>query len=488
MVFSVRNSTLVLLSALIVAGCQSSHRPSQKSSVNTVQAEVLLVEESTRLVSVTYSGTIRAELNSTLYSKVMGKVESVSVNVGDRVTRGQRLLSIDSRELSSAVQMAEANIAASRAGENSAKSAAAMESATSKARIAQAESAVQQAKAALVAAEAQRDLAKNGPRPQEITQAELAVSQAESQHRLAQEDLDRARRLESEGIIPRKDLDAAQTRFDVTKAQLDSARKSLEMAFEGTRKEQLRTAEQGVAVARANVKRAEAAVVEAKAAAMMVSVRQREVESARAQVQQSSAAASAARVSLGYATISAPFDGVITSRTADPGLLTGPSVPLLVMEGGELRLEVSIPENDIGRLSIGDAATITIDGKSGKSWIGHLKELSPQGDSQSHTFIAKFGIKSPEDLRSGTFGRANVATGDPVRSIWVKSNQIIAREGLKYVFTVAKDDIARLTLVTTGTTSGDFTQIRSGIKAGDRMIASNTSAVKDGDKVQAVTK
>ena len=70
---------------------------------------------------------------------------------------------------------------------------------------------------------------------------------------------------------------------------------------------------------------------------------------------QAEAELDAARVALDYATLSAPFAGLVTERRADPGSVATPGAPLLTLEReGNLRLETSIDESRLGLVRIGE--------------------------------------------------------------------------------------------------------------------------------------
>jgi len=321
--------TLVFLAAVLaVAGCgpdvpsSSLSGPAQAVSVpiDTVQAiDGPTIFEAT--------GNVKARLNAVLSSKVMGRVVSVLAKEGDRVKAGSLLVTLDTQELAAGVDVAEANLRASQAGVASARTARDMESKTSDAKIAQANAALTQSKAALAGAQSKLDLALAGPRAQEREQAHLAVVQAESSLKLAKTNLDRISSLTHEGAMPQKDLDQAQSAYDVALAQRDSAVQSEKISQEGTRSEDIRTARDGVSQAQAAVRQAEANLVQARAAALETRVRSEEIHSALAQVSQSEAALRSAEVTLAYASIAAPFDGWIVHRSVDPGSWQLPARP-----------------------------------------------------------------------------------------------------------------------------------------------------------------
>ncbi|HRK22467.1 MAG TPA: biotin/lipoyl-binding protein, partial [Fimbriimonadaceae bacterium] len=290
----------------LLAGCaddsDTTKSTSQVPEAVEVGTLVVMPVEAPQFYEAT--GTLKAQFNATLSSKVMAHVVGVNAREGDEVRRGQILVSLDSRELAAGVDLARANLNASQAGVSGASTAREIESRTSAARIAQSEAALAQAKAAANAAQSQLDLALAGTRSQEKVQARLAVVQAESSLKLAKTHLDRVSTLVSQGAMARKELEVAQNAYDLALAQRDTAIQAEKIAEEGSRAEEIRTAREGVAQAQAAIRQAEANVKAAKAAALQTRVRTEDIRAAQAQVRQSQAALRSAGVSLAYATLS----------------------------------------------------------------------------------------------------------------------------------------------------------------------------------------
>jgi multidrug resistance efflux pump len=387
---------------------------------------------SARLITAAYSaaprwleatGSVRAQLEANIATKVQGRVMEVYVHEGDRVRRGQPLLTLDARDLEAGIAQAEANRRASVVGYDNARVTAQMEASTSAARIAQAEAQVTNAEAAVQSARARKDLVRSGPRRQEKVQAGLAVAQAQSSLTLAETNLRRMTSLFSQGAVARQQVDVAQNQYDLAKAQYDTAVQSRSIAEEGSRQEDIRSAEEAVRQAEAGLVEARAGLREARAGALQVNVRRQQIRGAQAQIGQSDAAVRLARVTRDYATINAPFDGIVTQRLADPGALASPGVPLLTVQGGPIRLEAVVPEGALASARKGAAVPVSLDALPGKALTGRISEVAPQGDAQSHTFLVKIDL--PASLaRSGMFGRARFRTArtaacfSPARRWW----------------------------------------------------------------------
>lgn len=99
---------------------------------------------------------------------------------------------------------------------------------------------------------------RRGSRAQQIASAESAVRLAEANLRDAQTELNRQRILFEGGATAKASLDAAQTRYDVNKAQLESAQQNLSLVREGATNEQIQQAEESVNQARSQLIQAQA--------------------------------------------------------------------------------------------------------------------------------------------------------------------------------------------------------------------------------------
>jgi RND family efflux transporter MFP subunit len=455
-----------------------------KSSTAPVRVAIATVrlEDTVKVYEAT--GTVKPKFNSALSSKVLARVVAVNVREGDSVRKGQVLVTLDSRELRSAVSMAEANRNATSVAIQNAEAAYLMELRTSAARVAESEAQVGQAKAALAIANSRLDLARAGTRTQEKAQASLAVNQAASNLKFAAKELERAQRLVDEGAVPRRQLDVAQNAYNLAKAQHDSAIEAEKIAVEGSRSQDIRAAEEAVVQAEAAVRQAEAGLKSARASTMMVRVRSGDIQAARAQAKQSSAALESAVATAGYAAVTSPFDGRVVRRHVDPGTMAAPGAPMLVLEGEELRLEAIVPESVVGHVSLGSMAPVLLESLSSATFDSKTVELVPQGDSASHSFLARFSLPKDIRLKSGMFGRVQIPIGRQ-RRILIPESASWEVEGLRYVYVVNVESIARLRIVTVGQQFGNRLQVLTGLSEGEAIVIGDLGKVQDGTLVEA---
>jgi membrane fusion protein, multidrug efflux system len=202
-------------------------------------------------------------------------------------------------------------------------------------------------------------------------------------------------------------------------------------------------------------------------------------------IAQAEAAADAARTLLGYTKVAAPFSGVVASKKADPGSMAVPGVPLFVVEDPRRRrLEASVSEAYLSVLKVGAPVRVVLDDAPDREIQSAVAEVVPVIDPGTRTFTVKVDLPSGVG-RSGQFGRLRFAAGRgtvlavPQRAI----THVSGSEGV-YVLAAA-DNVAHLTVVTTGARFGDRVEVLSGLSPGTRVAVSPLDRITDGVVVEA---
>ncbi len=288
-------------------------------------------------------------------------------------------------------------------------------------------------------------------------------------------------------VLDRRDLDAklrlaeaAQTEADgaVTEAEnaMASASANLELARVTHKRFQDLLAK--ASVSQQEFDESQARLKSAEAALQMAISKRRQLEARRSQ---SAAEISAARVALGYATLIAPFDGLVTQRNADPGSMASPGAPLLIIEREDsLRLETAIDESRQNVVRIGEIVAVEIDGVD-HPISGRIAEIIPSVDSVTRTLTAKIDLPPMVGIRTGMFGRASFAAGKR-EALVVPQSAILERGQIRCVH-VVEGDTARLRLVTVGEAQNDSREILSGLEAGERFVVAPPPLLADGGRV-----
>ena len=211
----------------------------------------------------------------------------------------------------------------------------------------------------------------------------------------------------------------------------------------------------------------------------MATARRAQVQSKIAQAEQEERAA---RITLAYASIAAPFAGVVTAKSVEPGNLAAPGAPLLTLEReGAYRLQVEVDESKLAAVRTGRGARVTLDAFS-RSFDGRVAEVVPQVDAASRAYTVKIDLPAIAEMRSGLFGKAAFSMGS--REVVAVPEAAVQQRGqLQSVF-VIENGAARTRLITTGGRNQDAIEVLSGLSVGERVAIDPAPALADGAPVE----
>ncbi len=220
--------------------------------------------------------------------------------------------------------------------------------------------------------------------------------------------------------------------------------------------------------------------------------------SAEAQVATAEADRDAARLRLGFATLTAPDAGLISARAVQPGQIVSSGTDLLrLIRQGRLEWRAELTETDLTRVPIGSAVELASPG--GQTILGRVRAVSPALDPETRTGILYADLPAPGDLRSGMFAQGQILLGATTAAV-LPREAIVFRDGFPYVFvaqaaadqagqTRSRDQEAFNVVqrrITVGARRGDFTEIQSGLKPTERVVVRGAGFLSDGDLVREV--
>lgn len=191
-----------------------------------------------------------------------------------------------------------------------------------------------------------------------------------------------------------------------------------------------------------------------------------------------------ARATFDYADITAPFSGRVLERRVDPGALATPGVPLLVVaDEGMLRVEAAVEESRAGGIAMRDEADIELEALR-TPIVGKVVEIVPNVDVTTRAFLVKLDLPAEAgSLRPGSFARVAFRMGTRPRLV-VPTTAVTTFGALDRVF-VATGEQARLRMITLGEVQGSWTEVLSGLVAGERVVNAPGGDLRDGARVEA---
>jgi len=210
-------------------------------------------------------------------------------------------------------------------------------------------------------------------------------------------------------------------------------------------------------------------------------------DAAKYQYDQALAGASMTRKSLDECRIVAPISGLVTFKFGNEGELTGPQSPypiFIIEQMGAVKLEVDLPEEAFGNLSIGSRSIVTVDAIPGQSFEGTISKISPSVNPLSKTFKVAIELANPDmKLRSGMTARSKVIQKARANAIYAPKAAFLPGEDGYFVYKVVAGTI-RKTKVNIGIEGDDKIEITSGLALGDQVVTVGQTGLKDGMAVK----
>lgn len=211
-------------------------------------------------------------------------------------------------------------------------------------------------------------------------------------------------------------------------------------------------------------------------------VTQQEFDAAQARFRVSDATVTEAQTMLGYAKVTAPFDGIITAKRADVGDLAAPGKPLLELEDpATLRFEADVPDALISKIKLQEKLAVRLS-LANSTVEAAVSEIAPAADTASRTFRVKLDLPASPDLRSGQFGRVAVPVAQ-VNALRVPTSAVNVRGQMEIAFVVTNQH-AQMRLVKTGKQLDGAVEIVSGLSNGEQLVVDGADKLLDGQPVE----
>jgi RND family efflux transporter MFP subunit len=131
------------------------------------------------------------------------------------------------------------------------------------------------------------------------------------------------------------------------------------------------------------------------------------VDAAEQSVASAKAEVDRARAMLAESKIRAPFAGIVIVKNVEPGDVTAPGEPILVLEDqSTLKFRTSVKEQDIARVEPAQTVMVTIDALDAPALVATVTKIIPSGDSTTHEFVVEAALPPHDKLYPGMFGKA----------------------------------------------------------------------------------
>jgi len=178
--------------------------------------------------------------------------------------------------------------------------------------------------------------------------------------------------------------------------------------------------------------------------------------------------------------ILAPFSGTIVDRHAVQGEAVEPGDTLFkIADLSSMWLELSIPENEISSVSVGQSLVVTFDAQAGLEVSGRLTWVGTSVDEESRMVKGRAVVPNPgRVMRHGMFGEARLHTEDVSDTLYVPADAVQQIDGIPFVFVPLADDLFELRRVVLGGRGAAGVAIVAGLSQEDEIVVAHSFTLK----------
>ena len=261
------------------------------------------------------------------------------------------------------------------------------------------------------------------------------VANARANMALAQAEFGRIEKLLAERVVSQSEYDQRQTQVEAARQQYEAARNGAAQQYQA-------------------------------------------LQAARARV-------TLARKAASDTVVRAPFAGLVAQRMVTTGdYVTRGMKVAEVVRITPLRLELTVPEQFVAEVTVGQAVSFSVDAFSGRTFYGKVRYVSPslRADQRALTVEAVVPNFNGE-LKPGMFATALIQQAMKTPAVMVPAAAVRNVSGTSRVFVVSGDHVDER-IVVTGQTVEGLVEITSGLKNGERVATENVTQLVDGSKVK----
>lgn len=526
------------LSAMVWVAARGGHRP---GNLQTVKAFRMNLVET---ISATGSVTAQTGALVKIGSDVTGPIKRLYADVGSHVEKGQIIAELDvpdmvaqtkaagdalelarqklSEQGTTTTMQSRQNVDAVTTAEEGLKSAILKRDQAKQLlsiQVTQTETDLNRAESAFASAE-DSEAQVVGAYDMQVAAAQAAVNKSVANLKNTQATLDRKQALFDKGYVAASDLDQAKDDEASAQAQLDSDRQNLSLAVTNgkstikTTHEQVVQAQSALTAAKSEhlqitvkqqdldtaesaVRQAQAQLDTAHAGLLQNDVLQRQIAEAQTNVKASADQFNVDQSDLDKAFIRSPISGTVLQLNAQQGetLVAGFSAApvITVADLNRLQVDAYVDETDIGKVTVGDPTTVTVDAFPDSPFHGTVAKIDSGSTLQQNvvTYGVTIAIKDPDHrLKPDMTATVDITVSSHPNALVVPDEAVKPDNMSSFVGvlpTGAAQPVKRK--VVAGVSNGTDTQIISGLKDGDVVVLEGwTPGKSTNDRTGAIMK
>jgi len=217
-------------------------------------------------------------------------------------------------------------------------------------------------------------------------------------------------------------------------------------------------------------------------------VTQQQLDQARLAVENAQARVSQSKIRVGDANVRASITGVVNKRYIEPGAYVSPGTKLFELVNiAKLKLSVSVNENQVAQLKIGDTVQIKASVFPDKTYAGKVGFIAAKADAALNFPIEiEIAANPGKMLRAGMYGTAIFHFPKQIPTITIPRAAFAGSVSSNQVFVAENGNTAHVRKVIAGRILGDQVEILQGLNEGEVVIISGQINLVDGSKIATI--
>ncbi|MDQ6825468.1 MAG: efflux RND transporter periplasmic adaptor subunit [Candidatus Eremiobacteraeota bacterium] len=286
-------------------------------------------------------------------------------------------------------------------------------------------------------------------------------------------------------------LQSAQVAYDTAMTTLRRNQQLLHQGY--VSQSALEQAQQQAAAAQAQLRSAQVAAQNASLGGRTTSSAQSEIHSLQAAVSQAAASVQFIQAQIQQTVVTAPFSGVLTQRSVDPGALASPGTELVqVSQLDPVYVNIGIPEQDLPYIHPGTVVDVTLDALPGHTWHGTVSTVNAATTQGTLSYLARAVLPNPAaSLRAGMVANGSFVKAQRRDVVLVPRAALFQNDAGDAVYVLGKaqgckkcDGKAKAVNVHRGLQTDNESEVSGpGITPGTRVIIQRPDQLHDGSPV-----
>lgn len=480
---------IVVAVVIVVAigGFLWTRRQRAQQAQNEVLREAEVIRDDLR-ITVAASGNVVANQKGELQFDIPGTVDLVNVEVGDRVEKGAVLAQLDADALELALEEAKARLDQAETENDRQLEEAEISLETAQLRLDQAELRVPglgSASAAVRSARANLSRVKQGASEEDIAIAERQLEQAKNT--LWQQQSQRDATCGAVGFTATtQQCDAAEAAVNQAEESVRIAELQLEKAKKGPSTEDLESAKAQLAQAQSEYARA---ADESTAQEVGLDILKADVERARLALERLQdgidptleLAVERAENELENSRLIAPFDGIVSAVNLQEGVQVAGTLPAVTLvDDTVFFVDVTVDEIDIGKITRGQSVEVTVDAYPNTVLRGEIETIAPAPNNVGGVVAYPVRVRLADinndevEIRDGMTASVLIETSmlEDVLLVpnWAVRTDQSSTETYTYCYCMKDDGTPQRTPITIGQRNETYTQVTSGLEKGATVV------------------